>query len=231
MINYLIDNVYVTCGDSLFRQKVGIPMGTDCAPFLANLFLYSYEHEWMMKMKQQDPKLARRFNHSTRYIDDLLTINNDDLMKQYMNEIYPEELELKHENPDNDQNASYLDLNIDIENKEIVISLYDKRDDFSFKIVYFPNLSGNIPQNGSYGVFIAQALRYARACTHYHDFIERTRRLIHQLVHQNFNHKKLIKKLKKWTQISPKAKVINKFGHAMSNIWSDLSKSITIGTE
>ena len=49
MVNYLIDNCYVTCGDSLFRQKVGIPMGTDCAPFLANLFLFSYENEWMMR--------------------------------------------------------------------------------------------------------------------------------------------------------------------------------------
>ena len=84
MMNYLIDNCYVTCGDSLFRQKIGIPMGTDCAPFLANLFLYSYEHEWMMKMKKTNPQLARQFNRSARYIDDLLTINNDGLMKKYM---------------------------------------------------------------------------------------------------------------------------------------------------
>ena len=39
MVNYLIDNCYVTCGDSLFRQKIGIPMGTDCAPFLAKSIL------------------------------------------------------------------------------------------------------------------------------------------------------------------------------------------------
>ena len=89
--------VYVTCGDSLFGQKIGIPMGTDCAPFLANLFLYSYEHEWMMKMKKTNPQLARQFNRSARYIDDLLTINNDGHMKKYMKDMYPAELELKHE--------------------------------------------------------------------------------------------------------------------------------------
>ena len=83
MVNYLIDNCYVTCGDSLFRQKIGIPMGADCAPLLANLFLYSYEHEWMMKMKETNPQLARQFNRSARYIKDLLTINNDGLMKKY----------------------------------------------------------------------------------------------------------------------------------------------------
>jgi hypothetical protein len=45
-MKWLIDNIYVTFGDKCFRQVIGIPMGTDCAPFLANLFLYSYEYEY-----------------------------------------------------------------------------------------------------------------------------------------------------------------------------------------
>ena len=48
-------------------------MGADCARLLANLFLFSYEHEWMMKMAKVDRKLAKSFNDSVRYIDDLLT--------------------------------------------------------------------------------------------------------------------------------------------------------------
>ena len=60
MINFLIDNVYVTCGDSLFRQVIGIPMGTDCASFLANLFLYSYEHDWMMRKQQQPTRSSHK---------------------------------------------------------------------------------------------------------------------------------------------------------------------------
>ena len=47
LLNWLIGNIFVTFGDKLFRQKIGIPMGTVCAPFLANLFLYSYEYEWI----------------------------------------------------------------------------------------------------------------------------------------------------------------------------------------
>ena len=39
LMNWLLDNIYVSYGDQLFRQVIGIPMGTDCAPFLANLFL------------------------------------------------------------------------------------------------------------------------------------------------------------------------------------------------
>jgi hypothetical protein len=223
MVYYLIDNVYVTCGDSLFRQKIGIPMGTDCAPFLANLFLFSYENEWMMKMKKENLQLARKFNHSSRYIDDLLTINNDGLMKEYMNDIYPKELDLKHENEGNEKQASYLDLNINVTNQELITSIYDKRDDFPFKIVNFPDLSGNIPENGSYGVFIAQALRYTRACTHYQDFIQRSNRLIHQLVQQNFSQIKIVKKMKKWVQTSSKADVLHKYGHHARNIWHDLN--------
>jgi len=223
MMNYLIDNCYVTCGDSLFRQKIGIPMGTDCAPFLANLFLYSYEHEWMMKMKKTNPQLARQFNRSARYIDDLLTINNDGLMKKYMKDMYPAELELTHENSKNDKSASYLDLQLDVLNGEIVTSLYDKRDDFPFKIVNFPDLSGNIPQDGSYGVFIAQTLRYAKACAKYTDFITRTLMLKTQLIKQNFHAKVLDRKLHKWHTRSDKAAVMDKFGHDMKQIISDLT--------
>ena len=52
MMNWLLDNIYVTFGDQLFRQVTGIPMGTDCAPFLANLFLYAHEYKWIDKQKK-----------------------------------------------------------------------------------------------------------------------------------------------------------------------------------
>ena len=43
MLEFLIDNIFVSFGGTLFQQVVGIPMGTNCAPLLADLFLYSYE--------------------------------------------------------------------------------------------------------------------------------------------------------------------------------------------
>ena len=72
-----MDNIYVRFGGQLFRQMVGIPMGTNCAPLLADLFLYSYENEFLDKLiKEGKRKLARRFNLSCRYIDDLISFNN-----------------------------------------------------------------------------------------------------------------------------------------------------------
>ena len=47
MIEYLVDNVFVQVGNKVFRQCVGIPMGTDCAPLLANLYLFYDEYHFM----------------------------------------------------------------------------------------------------------------------------------------------------------------------------------------
>ena len=62
---FSVDNIYVRFGGQLFRQMVGIPMGTNCAPLLADLFLYSYENEFLDKLiKEGKRKLARKFNVS-----------------------------------------------------------------------------------------------------------------------------------------------------------------------
>ena len=47
MLEFLIDNIFVSFGGTLIQQVVGIPMGTNCAPLLANLFVYSYESEFL----------------------------------------------------------------------------------------------------------------------------------------------------------------------------------------
>jgi hypothetical protein len=77
MLGFLVDNIYVGFGYQVIQQSVGIPMGTNCAPLLADLFLYSYEAEFVQKLLQDNSKkLALSFNHTFRYIDDVLSINN-----------------------------------------------------------------------------------------------------------------------------------------------------------
>ena len=56
-VEYLIDNIYVSVGN---QQCVGILMGTDCAPLLANLFLFFYEYR--KPRFQAFPVLRARFN-------------------------------------------------------------------------------------------------------------------------------------------------------------------------
>ena len=159
VMNWLIDNIYVTFGDKLFRQVIGIPMGTDCAPFLANLFLYSYEFKWIDKQRKEgNYKVLKAFRSCGRYIDDLLMINNDDLMKTARTDIYPKELELVPDDSD-EHSCPFLDLQLNITDGRISSSIFDKRDAFDFPIVNFPTLTGNIPTNSSYGVFVGELVR------------------------------------------------------------------------
>jgi hypothetical protein len=72
MLGFLVDNIYVVVGDQVFQQSVGIPLGTNCAPLLTELFLYSYEAEFVQKLSQDNyKKLAVSFHHTFRYIDEI----------------------------------------------------------------------------------------------------------------------------------------------------------------
>ena len=73
MIDVLIDNIYIKIGNHLFRQCMGIPMGTSCAPLLANLLLYLYEVEFLRSIKKSNEKFTKAFNLASRYIDDFIS--------------------------------------------------------------------------------------------------------------------------------------------------------------
>ena len=109
MVEFLVDNIYVRFGGHLFQQMVGIPMGTNCAPLLADLFLYPYENEFLDKLiKEGKRKLARKFNLSYSYIDDLISFDNK-RFKEFISDIYPKELTIS-ETMESTLVASYLDL-------------------------------------------------------------------------------------------------------------------------
>ena len=78
MLEFLIDNIFVEFGGLIFQQTVSIPMDTNCAPLLANLFLYSYEAEFIQNLLKDKTKnhLAKSFNFTFRYINDVLSLNN-----------------------------------------------------------------------------------------------------------------------------------------------------------
>ena len=76
MLEFLVDNIF---GEKVFQHIVGIPIGTSCAPLLADKFMYSYEAESIQSLlSARKKKLASLFNFTYRYIDDVLSINNPD---------------------------------------------------------------------------------------------------------------------------------------------------------
>jgi hypothetical protein len=99
-------------------------------------------------------------NHTFRYTDDVLSINNHDF-HNYVHLIYPDELEIK-DTTESDKSASYLDILLNVDsNGRLKATIYDKRDDFDFAIVDFPFLCtcSNIPLSPVYGVHISQLIR------------------------------------------------------------------------
>ena len=186
MNEFLVDNIHVRFGGQLFRRMVGIPVGTNCAPLLADLFLYSYENEFLNKLiKEGKRKLARKFNLSYHYIDDLVSFNNK-RFKEFISEIYPKELTLS-ETTESTSVASYLDLLFTLyKSNNITTKLYDKRDAFGFHIVNFPFMSSNIPSALAYGVYASQLIRYDRCCSNNSDFLLPHMDLVTRLLSQGY---------------------------------------------
>jgi len=58
MLECLIDNIFVFFGGRVFQQTVGIPMGTNCAPLVADLILYSYEAVFIQGFSEEKRKEA-----------------------------------------------------------------------------------------------------------------------------------------------------------------------------
>ena len=72
-----LDNIFIQFDTKLYRQVVGIPMGTNCAPLVANLFLICYERNIMLSLSDdKQAGVIDAFNTTSRYLDDILNINN-----------------------------------------------------------------------------------------------------------------------------------------------------------
>ena len=74
-LTFLLDNIYIRFGTKLFRQIVGIPMGTNCAPLVADLFCYETDCKMSLSEEKQS-EVIEAFSSTSRYLDDLLNIDN-----------------------------------------------------------------------------------------------------------------------------------------------------------
>ena len=106
-------------------------MGANCAPLVADLFLFSYERDFMMSLsdgKQAD--VINAFNTTSRYLDDILNIN-DVYFDNMVSQIYPSELQRNKANT-SDTEVAFFDLHLSISNDIDSAKIYEKHDDFDF---------------------------------------------------------------------------------------------------
>ena len=88
-----------------------------------------------------------------------------------------------------------------LSNDIVSTKIYDKRDDFDFEMVYFPFLDGDIPRSTSYGGYISQLIRFARASSYVADFNTRNKLLTQELLKQGYLYHKLCKTFSKFYRL------------------------------
>ena len=165
-------------------QVIGIPMGSDQAPFFANLFLAHKEADWVKAQLKLGTINAQKISNSFQFINDLLSLNDGSTFEKHYKDIYSTELELMKENNSNSC-ASFLDLYIYIGNGEFHARLFDKLDNFGFNIVRMPFYCSNVPSKIFYGSIGVAFLRISRATSKIEDLSHNCKQLLSQILKQN----------------------------------------------
>ena len=207
-INIIIDNAFVLYYDKIFRQVIGIPMGTNCAPFLANIFLHVYEYEYLQHLIDNgEIDVAQKLSRVYRYQDDCIALNDDGVFSKHYSKMYPPEMVLECTNVSK-KVVTFLDLRISVVHGKFWYRSYDKRNNFNFNICNFPNLKGNVPMASSYGVYTSQLVRLCDINQKYNNFLTDVRKMTEKFSKQGFDLTKLktlytnfcIKFLYKWSK-------------------------------
>ena len=164
---------------------------------------------------KQDITKAIQFSNTFRYIDDFFSITEQcGLWKAHQPQFPLRNWNFSRDTSTSSTEVCYLDTNIKTgENTPFRISIYDKREDFAFRIVNFPHMDSNIPANPAYGVYISQLVRYARICTSKVDFINRLRGLSLRLRQQGFETNILQKSVNRF--FNSHGLIVGKYGAAL----------------
>ena len=117
-----MNNINVTFQGRIYKQVIGIPMSCDCAPQVADLFLYWYEHDYIFRGVTDHKNIFSKFKYCSRYIEDLNIPNcNQDICYIISNDIYFEELEIVCTNVNNNMSCTFFDLDKIVENNIFII--------------------------------------------------------------------------------------------------------------
>ena len=172
-------------------------MGNNCAPFVADLFLFCYERDFMLSLSEENlSDVIEAFSSTSPYLDDLLNIDNN-LSDSMVNRSYPSDLHLNKANV-SDTEASFLDLHVSISDGFVKTKIDDKQGDLDFDIVNFPFLNRDIPRSTSCGVCIFQLIRFAPESNHVDDFSTRYNVLTAKLLRQGYRYHKIRKAFSKF---------------------------------
>ena len=183
------------------RRIVGIPLVTNHAPLVADLFFFYYERDFMLSFSDNNQAdVAEAFDSTAKYLDELLNIETcNPYFEKLISQIYHTELQLNNA-ISSDTGVPFLDLDLSITDSNVstTCTIYDKRDDSNFEIVNAPFLDGDVPRAPSHGVYISQRFSFARVCSNVDDLNNRNKFLTSMLLNQGYRYHKLCKPFSKF---------------------------------
>ena len=175
-------------------------MGTNCAVFVANLFCYTYEFDFVQQLiDANEIELLRHFRFTARFIDDLLSCNNP-VFERYIyrtNEIdgirgiYPDFLRLNCEqNSTGKGKVSFLDLTVNFDGDNWFTRTYDKREHpplSRVNLVRYPHPSCFLSDRSKYGIITSRMHCFGRVCQRRADFIHRARLFLREFQARSYS--------------------------------------------
>lgn len=178
--SWLMTNCYVSLGDRVWKQKLGIPMGFSCSPLWCNLYLLHYEINFIQRLARLGrADLMTKFQSAYRYIDDLCWVNTTYPMEflspnQARTDsnpywIYPlNVLEIKCEvskfaeqEPARGIQANFMNMEIKVSEQDPTMystRKYDKRRALPFVYTQYIKFRSNRPIKQSYSIAVSQSV-------------------------------------------------------------------------
>ena len=188
LVSFVVFNTFVCNRGSVLNQHLGIPMGTNSAPELANLYLYSFESSYIDKLISTDHALARSFHLSFRLLDDLLSADNSQhgVFATCLEDggVYPKSL-MCGLTSKSDGIVQFCGLTVTARPDGFDISVYDKRSSFPFHVRNYPHSDSNIPRSILYSAFVGQLHRFYRLSSTLNAFRSCVIDLCRKLVKEN----------------------------------------------
>ena len=173
LIEYVLKNNYVSFIDMTCHQVQGVPMGLPSAPKMIDLTMAYYEFKF--QTDPQNREIALAIGEKTcRYVDDECSLSDYDV-EPVLSRIYPPELSLLVTS--SDRSMDFLDITITIQNGIIHTQVYNKTDDFPFKIIRYSHIQSNIHERVGYNTFYGELVRFARISSDSKSFESRSKHL------------------------------------------------------
>eukprot|EP00607_Mallomonas_marina_P006252 CAMPEP_0182437162 /NCGR_PEP_ID=MMETSP1167-20130531/84855_1 /TAXON_ID=2988 /ORGANISM="Mallomonas Sp, Strain CCMP3275" /LENGTH=950 /DNA_ID=CAMNT_0024629975 /DNA_START=63 /DNA_END=2915 /DNA_ORIENTATION=- len=193
-LQFVVSNTYFSNTTDIVRQQtIGIPMGTNAAPEIANLTLYADEAQFIDHLiATADTSTALKLAHTHRYIDDLLVWDTPPPPEDIYGLQYSEQTEPTG-------SVTFLGARITpLCNGRIDMSVFDKTEAWDFNVLRYTHADSNAPPHQTVGIFLSQLVRFRGICNSIRNFMRATTNLTQRMLERGHQPYLLLKGFRRY---------------------------------